>query len=275
MNAVVFVDYENIASFMKEQFGKDPLEVDFFRVIQQKIERHKQIQIIDCIVYGNFEDLSPENSRLQTFLRSKGIETRQVSYNGKNCGDLELTCDVIRILYRNPCINTFVIVSNDRDFIPLIKLIKYETKVSYVLSFRNDFNTKVAEFADYRGYLEDIFKLTPIKQEENEPVEWDAAFSLENIGAKEIAQAKEVSQRLYSSHIWKQASRLKEPINLNGYIKVISKAINRFPGEILDDFKLAHHLKFVTIYKDPKQRLCIKQGEKQNECLASSLEILV
>jgi uncharacterized LabA/DUF88 family protein len=268
MNAVVFVDYENIASLMKEQFGKDPLEVDFFRVIQQKVERHKQIHIIDVIVYGNFEDLSPESRRLQTILRSMGIETRQVSYNGKNCGDLELTVDAIRILYRNPNVNTFVIVSNDRDFIPLLKLIKYEIKVSYVLSFRNDFNTKVAEFADYRGYLEDIFKLTAIKQREKDSIDWGFAFSLDNIGEKEISQAKEVSQRLYSSQIWKKASLLKEPINLKGYINVISRTINRRSGEILDDFKLAHHLKFVTIYQDRNNGVCIKQGEKKNEFLA-------
>lgn len=53
MNAMVFVDYENILEWLK-QYGKDPLEMEFFRVIQRKL-REFDLRIIDFIVYSNFE----------------------------------------------------------------------------------------------------------------------------------------------------------------------------------------------------------------------------
>jgi hypothetical protein len=52
-NTVVYVDYENIAKLLK-QYGHDPIEIDFFRVIQKRL-RTANLNIIDFIVYSNFE----------------------------------------------------------------------------------------------------------------------------------------------------------------------------------------------------------------------------
>lgn len=89
-----------------------------------------------------------------------GLQTRHASNDGKNSGDLELTVDALRVLYKNSNINFFVIISSDRDIIPLLKAIKYENKTSYVLSTQNGFNKTVAEYADFHEYIEEIFNLT-------------------------------------------------------------------------------------------------------------------
>jgi uncharacterized LabA/DUF88 family protein len=118
MNAIVFVDYENISALLKK-YGKDPLEIDFFRVIQTKL-KEANLHIIDFTVYGNFEKKT-FNNKQQTLLRIRGLQTRHTSNNGKNSGDLELTVDAIRALYKNPSITVFVIISSDRDIIPPFK----------------------------------------------------------------------------------------------------------------------------------------------------------
>jgi len=44
--------------------------------------------------------------------------------------------------------------------------------------------------------------------------------------------------------------------------------IKRFPDQIANDFKLAHHLKYITLFLDSHKGLCIKKWEKQNEVTA-------
>jgi uncharacterized LabA/DUF88 family protein len=251
MNAIVFVDYENISELLKK-YGKDPLEIDFFKIIQAKLKESK-LSIIDFIVYSNFEKNSL-NPKQQTVLRTLGLQTRHASNNGKNSGDLELTVDALRVLYRNPSIYVFVIISSDRDIIPLLKAIKYENRISYVFSTKNGFNQIVAEYADTHEYIEDIFHLTAMLEPQTAPEELDIIFDPAEITDIEIEKAKEVARYLYGSQIWTRATQKDELVSLTGYINVITRVINRFPGEILKDFQVAHHLKYITIYRDQNQK---------------------
>jgi uncharacterized protein (TIGR00288 family) len=259
LNTIVYVDYENISELI-EKDPKDPLQMEFFRVIQEKLQE-SDLKIIDFIVYNNFEK-DPQSKKLQSLLRSMGFQARQASVNRKSSGDLELAVDALRTLYKNPNISVFVIISNDRDFIPLLKTIKFENKISYVFSTKNGFNHVMAEYADFHEYLEDIFHLTS-PEAQHALDESMLTPDLTNPDQDQIERAKEVSRHFYNSHIWRRSLRQDEPIHLNGYIQVISRIINRSADEILDDFKRAHFLKYVTIYQDPSRgQLFIKQGER-------------
>lgn len=260
LNAIVYTDYENICQLLR-QYRQDPLAIDFFRIIKKNL-RETNLNIIDFIVYANFEKQSM-GAKQQTQLRVMGLETRQTFNHGKNSGGLELTVDVARTLYKNPHINVFVIISRGHDIIPLLKAIKSENKFTYLISSRNGFHQTVIEHADFHEYLEDIFHLNEIAIDEVTVEEWIAPFDLSMVTPHEMKNAREVARRLYESQIWKRAAGRDEPVSLNGYIQVISKALSRSPVEILDDFKLAHHLKYVTIYQDPSRRLFLREGQRK------------
>lgn len=264
MNAVVYTDYENILELLKE-FGQDPLKMNFFKIIQDKLAADG-LNIVDFIVYGNFEKKA-SNCKNQTYLRSLGLQTRHACNGGKNSGDLELTVDVLKSLYKNHNINIFVLISSERDIIPLLKAIKYENKLSYVISTQNGFNQTVAKYADFHDYIEDIFHLDPpdpaaVRQDATEIIIKMDDIDMKTVNPVDIGRAQEVARYFYQSNIWKRASALGEPISLKGYLDVISRVVHRFRGDILDDFKLAHRLKYVTIYQDPKRGLCLKQGAR-------------
>jgi uncharacterized LabA/DUF88 family protein len=264
LNAVVYADYENILELLKA-FGKDPLEMDFFKVIQDKLVADG-LNIVDFIIYGNFEK-KQSNCKHQTYFRSLGLQTRHSCNNGKSSSDLELTVDVLKDLYKNHNINIFIMISSDRDIIPLLKAIKYENKLSFIISTQNGFNQTVAKYADSHEYIEDIFQLEPLDPSLYQQDETETIINIDDIDVKtanpmDISRAQEVARYFYQSHIWKRASLLGEPVSLKGYLDVISKVVHRFRGDILDDFKLAHCLKYVTIYQDPKRGLCLKQGIK-------------
>jgi uncharacterized LabA/DUF88 family protein len=273
LNAMVYVDYENILELLKA-YGKDPLEIDFFRVIQSRLAG-AGVKIIDFLVYGNFEKKSAWGSQ-QTFLRAMGLQTRHASNNGKNSGDLELTVDALRDLFKNPNIDIFVIISSDRDIIPLLKTIKYENKLSYVYSTHNGFNQIVAKYADFHEYIEAIFQLVPL---EPAPVVQNMAgdltlgliagstaglndIDLETATHEDIERAREVAHYFYHSHIWAKSSILGKPVGLKGYLDVVARVVKRSPDSVLNDFKLAHSLKLITIYRDPERGWCLKEGEQ-------------
>ncbi len=105
--------------------------------------------------YGNFEKKLFQGKH-QTALQKLGLQTRHSANNGKNCSDLMLAVDTLTILYKNPNIHVFIIVSSDRDLIPLLKAIKYENKIAYVISTKYGFDPVVSNYADHHEYIEDI-----------------------------------------------------------------------------------------------------------------------
>jgi hypothetical protein len=52
------------------------------------------------------------------------------------------------------------------------------------------------------------------------------------------------------------------------YNLIQAKALERVTSDILNDFKLAHCLGYITIYTGENQRLFSKEGEKKEECMA-------
>jgi uncharacterized LabA/DUF88 family protein len=255
---MVYVDYENIFKLLKV-YGKDPLEIDFFRIIQDRL-MVAGLKVVDLIIYGNFEKKDSNN---QSFLRAMGFQTRHASNSGKNSGDLELTVDALKDLYKNPNNDIFVIVSNDRDFIPLLKAIKYENKFSFVYSTKNGFNQIVAKYADFHEFIEDIFDLT---LPDSPPITLDETGLLididpDTVNMLQLRRAREISRYFYQSHIWTRSSILGKQVTLAGYMDVITKVVERPPAEILEDFKLAHSIRYIKLYRDPERGVCIKEGE--------------
>src|SRR5690606_26080066 len=51
-----------------------------------------------------------------------------LGHGGRNSADVQLACDVCRVLYRRPDIDAVVIVSGDRDFIPIARQVLEENR---------------------------------------------------------------------------------------------------------------------------------------------------
>ncbi|MCL6589793.1 MAG: NYN domain-containing protein [Firmicutes bacterium] len=157
MNAVVFVDYENIYELLK-QYGKDPVEINFFKIVPGKL-KESNLKIIDFIIYNN-PARKLLNNRQQMLLQNLGFKIRHVANCSRNSRCLKLAIDALQVLYENSRVSVFVIISNDWNFIPLMEVFKKEKKLSYVVSTKQGCNKPVAEYADFHQDLEEIFNLT-------------------------------------------------------------------------------------------------------------------
>jgi hypothetical protein len=259
LTATVYIDFENVYTIFVRT-GKEPLKLDFFRMVKEKL-RTEGLTIIDFIVYGNFE-CTPLN-KLQTSLRKMGLQTRHSAGNGKNCSDMELTVDVLKDLYKNKYIEVFVIISINRNIIPLVKTINAENRLSYVFSTKDSFNPIVTQFSSFYAYIEDLLDfgsdLAPFNQDQ---IVTTVSIDQLTANPKKIEQAREVTSYFYNSNIWKKSFIYGEPVRLKGYIDAIIGVVKRSANDIINDFKLAHTLKYVTLYSEPNKGLCIKAGER-------------
>ena len=265
LNATIYVDYENIFELLKK-YGVNPLEIDFFPTIMDTFKKTYNLNIMDCTLYCNF-DKKPFQGNHQTILHNLGLQTRHSANNGKNSSDLMLTVDTLTNLYKNPNIDVFIIVSSDRDMIPLLKAIKLENKLTYVLSTKYGFNPIVSSFSDYHEYIEDIFNLTSEMLVVEEEQDVDLLITLDNHDNYDIENAKEVSKLLYNSNVWKTYETEGNPITLKGYMSIVSKKIRRNSTQVIKYFELAHQYKYITIYKDRDKGLCLRKGDNFAEVL--------
>ncbi|MBP7405542.1 MAG: NYN domain-containing protein [Candidatus Microthrix sp.] len=116
----VFWDLENIYWLLHQQERGQPKEtlLQIMRDMRQSLESQLTGPWIMQTAYADFEAL-PEPMQGDLSLMGVGavnvLKTRQ-----KNSTDMRLAIDALVTLYERPWIRTHVIVSGDRDFIPLV-----------------------------------------------------------------------------------------------------------------------------------------------------------
>lgn len=117
MTTMVYIDNDNI-NYMKYK--------DILETIKSKDTLYK----IFCNEY-DYSKIDDTSKILHKFIINKN--------NGKNTNDIALTIECINDCIYDTNIKVFIIVSNDSDFIPLCKYLKYKNK-SCVLYCENDYN---------------------------------------------------------------------------------------------------------------------------------------
>lgn len=159
---MIFIDYENVHKLMIHE-KKNLLGVYFFEKLRKWCEKEK-LRILDIKVYCNFDITDLHNSKHQSKLQSYGLETFHTSNKGKNYADLKITTDLLEELYENTNINGFIIISNDKDMTPLIKMVKRYKDFIYLITNKNCYDIALKNFPDKQINIEDI--LNEIKDEE-------------------------------------------------------------------------------------------------------------
>jgi uncharacterized protein (TIGR00288 family) len=109
----IFWDHENVRS------PSNPAAISLGKAIETfALQRGHLCQ---KAVYSNWRNES--NSVLQS-LSSLGFDTIQVSMGKQNSVDIKLTVDCLTTAYQNPDITHFILVTSDKDFIPLVHALK-------------------------------------------------------------------------------------------------------------------------------------------------------
>ena len=117
----VFFDFENVALGLPKR-GEQSFDVH--RVLQRLLEKG------NVLVKRAYADWSRFSSFVRSF-HEAGIELIEIprrSESGKNSADIRLCVDAMDLCYAKEHIDTFVIVSGDSDFSPLVSKLRENAK---------------------------------------------------------------------------------------------------------------------------------------------------
>jgi len=132
MHAAVFVDFENLFHSLKnreELSGQRIRELCLGILEHLKARlRHDNAPMVLGRSYAAFDTYPGMEVAHDLALMGFDPQYVLVGHGGKNAADVQLACDVCRVLYRRPDIDAIVIVSGDRDFIPIARQVLEENR---------------------------------------------------------------------------------------------------------------------------------------------------
>ena len=148
LQIAVFIDFENIALGLRD--ASAPFEVG--RILDRLLEKGKVIAKVAYADWNRFR------SHTQS-LHENGIELIEIprrETTGKNSADIRLVVDAMDLSWSKSHIDTFVIVSGDSDFSPLVSKLKENGKHVIGLGMKASTSPLLANGCDEFIYYEDL-----------------------------------------------------------------------------------------------------------------------
>jgi uncharacterized protein (TIGR00288 family) len=147
----VFIDLENLAIGFQNQ---RKIKFDIQKVLERLVEKGK------LIVKKAYADWSRYPLYTAPFHESaiELIEIPKRSQTGKNSADIRLVVDAIDLAWSKPHVDTFVIVSGDSDFSPLVSKLKENGKHVIGLGMQDSTSELLRDNCDEFIYYEDLGK---------------------------------------------------------------------------------------------------------------------
>jgi uncharacterized protein (TIGR00288 family) len=150
----VLIDFENLAM----SFPPDSKETfDIHRVLGRLLEKGK---VVAKVAYADWSRFGSAKEALH----EAGIELIEIprrKTSGKNSADIRLVVDAMDLSYAKEHIDTFVIVSGDSDFSPLVGKLKENGKSVIGLGMRDSTSKLLADNCDEFIYYEDLGGASP------------------------------------------------------------------------------------------------------------------
>ena len=146
----VFIDFENLALGFQNRRDR----FDIARVLERLVEKGK------IVVKKAYADWSRFGIYTQS-LHECAIELIEIpkrAQTGKNSADIRLVVDAIDMAYAKEHITTFVIVSGDSDFSPLVSKLKENGKHVIGLGMQDSTSELLRDNCDEFIYYEDLGK---------------------------------------------------------------------------------------------------------------------
>jgi uncharacterized protein (TIGR00288 family) len=201
----VFIDFENLA--LGFQGRRDRFDID--RVLERMVEKGK---IVAKKAYADW-------SRFLNYtgpLHEAAIELVEIprrSQTGKNSADIRLCVDAMDLAYSKEHIDTFVIVSGDSDFSPLVSKLKENGKHVIGLGMQQSTSELLRDNCDEFIYYEDLGQTPTLAPDINSqlPETKRKAFAL--LLDSMLALRRENKEVLWSSMVKDTMKRKKPSFN--------------------------------------------------------------
>jgi uncharacterized protein (TIGR00288 family) len=178
----VFVDFENLALGV-EQDKKGRFEIEL--VLKRLLERGRIVFKRAYCDWPRFKDFMQEFHR-QGF-EMVDIPSSRVS--GKNSADIRMVVDAIDLCYSKSHIDTFVLVTGDSDFSPLVSKLKENDKRVVGCGVRSSTSDLLANNCDEFIFYDDLIRVQKRTQTRRRPKQESSAGDAETSADKRKQEA--------------------------------------------------------------------------------------
>ncbi len=149
----VFCDLENVALGVRDS---EIQKFDITLVLERLLEKGK---IIVKKAYADWE----RYSEFKRTFHEAGIELIDIPqkyYSGKNSADIKMAVDALEMCYSKEHLDTFVVLSGDSDFSPLVSKLKENNKHVIGVGVQNSSSRILIDNCDEFLFYEDIWRDT-------------------------------------------------------------------------------------------------------------------
>ncbi|HXT21006.1 MAG TPA: NYN domain-containing protein [Thermoanaerobaculia bacterium] len=203
----VFCDLENVAIGSRDT----GINFDINMVLERLLEKGK------IIVKKAYADWSRYGDYKRPFHEAgvELIDIPQRSYSGKNSADIKMVVDAMDLCYAKEHLDTFVLLSGDSDFSPLVGKLKENDKYVIGVGVKGSSSSLLIDSCDEFIYYEDIWRdVERVPQLDTLPKKEQEVFGL--LIEAILALTRENKDVLWGSMI-KQTMQRKRPSFNEGY----------------------------------------------------------
>lgn len=176
--AAVLIDYQNLYHFLKNRLQSPAQPGDTAAEMIEALRDHLAddgVRIARGYAYGDFGSLDEHSRHVQRALYLHGIQPFYVpSTMHRNTSDLQLALDAVALCTSAPDTDTFVLLSGDRDYVPVVQALQAAGRTVVMASFRDHLSAHLLENTA-SGYFLDAAELmsdtahTHFRDEEEAP----------------------------------------------------------------------------------------------------------
>jgi uncharacterized protein (TIGR00288 family) len=162
LTIAVFVDFENLALGV-EQDKKGRFEIEL--VLKRLLERGRIVFKRAYCDWTRFKDFMYEFHR-QGF---EMVDIPSSKVSGKNSADIRMVVDAIDLCYSKSHIDTFVLVTGDSDFSPVVSKLKENDKRVVGCGVRSSTSDLLADNCDEFIFYDDLIRVQKRTQTRQKP----------------------------------------------------------------------------------------------------------
>jgi hypothetical protein len=157
------------------------------------------------------------------------IEVPHLSQSGKNSADIRMVVDALDLCYTKQHVDTFVILSGDSDFSPLVSKLRENAKTVIGMGVKNSSSDLFINNCDEFIYYDDLVR----KEVSRARQQQKTAPASDGAAPKAAAQAKPMTPKPAASHKPSAEPKKLDPAKMLETVREVVEALAEERGEAL------------------------------------------
>ena len=232
-DVVVFFDYENIVYSLRQKLGENPN----FELLMDKCQEYGRI-----VLARAYADWSHHNTVIAP-LQASGFDPVYVPtyfYENKerrarkNAVDIHIAIEAVEVMFTQPHIDTYILLTGDKDFIPLANALRRNGKTVIAIGVQGTTSPYMRQATDDFVFYHELAEVS--KDKKRKPLEKD----IYRVLVDAVIKLQSEDQKTVFPQVKHTMSEMLGSFDEKDYMDSKGVHFNRFKDFILEAQRLGH-----------------------------------